>query len=69
MRINWNRVPYYMITTKPAFGNIGKVIGSETLPNQSKVYTLASLVNREMVYKFYDFELIKLEGDNALQKR
>lgn len=56
MRIDWGKVPYFMITIKPAFGNLGKVIDSYNV-GDNIIYYLHSLVDPTLNYKFYDNEV------------
>ena len=65
MRINWNKVPYYLITLKPVFGNLGKIMEKKRRSNQM-IYLLRSLVNKDMRHYFYESELISVEDKNAL---
>jgi len=58
VRINWSRVPYFMITIKKPFGNLGLI--QDTITNsKSLIYVLKSVVDRTMVYRFYEHEIIK----------
>lgn len=57
MRINWGKVPYYMITIKPPFGNLGKVIQTRKSDSGVTVYHLRSLVNTFLIFEFYEHEV------------
>lgn len=63
MRICWDKVPKFMITIKPVFGNLGRVEGTFNATNGEKVYNLHSLVSRDMHYSFYEHELILAKED------
>lgn len=59
MRIDWGKVPYYMITIKQAFGNLGKVMSEHFTSSNKKIYHLHSMVDATMYYDFYEHEIIK----------
>lgn len=56
MRIDWSQVPYYLITIKPVFGNLGKVMDSYNVGDRI-MYNLHSLVDPSLYYNFYDNEV------------
>ena len=63
MRIDWNEVPYFMITIKPVFGNLGKVVGDHRAESGQRVYRLHSFVDPTLYFNFYEHELILCKGD------
>lgn len=57
MRILWGKVPYFIRTVKPQFGNLGKVVDSRIASDGTTIYRLHSVVDRTMYLDFYEDEL------------